>query len=123
MAGAEVEGGGFEHEAFEPDDRARGSLEDLGRWSGQLGLDLVSGRRGRMRKESVRIRRRGRENRHTASSGLVCSALGALKLCAAHKMSLLFLSVSSILHAAKSAAADASCPLCQFPIIRSRRET
>ena len=72
--------------------------------------------------KGVRITRYGRENRHTASSGLVCSALGALKLCAAHKMSLLFLSVSSILHAAKSAAADASCPLCQRPNVRSRRK-
>ena len=33
VAGAEVEGGGFEHEAFEPDDCARGGLEDLGGWS------------------------------------------------------------------------------------------
>ena len=73
--------------------------------------------------EGVRITRVGRENKHTASSGLVCSALGALKLCAAHKMSLLFFSVSSILHAAKSAAADASCPLCQLPVITSRRKT
>ena len=30
MARAEVEGGGFEHEAFEADDGAGGGLEDLG---------------------------------------------------------------------------------------------
>ena len=64
-----------------------------------------------------------RKNRHTGSSGLVCSALGALKLCAAHKMSLLFFSVSSILHAAKSAAAEASYVLCQLPDRSSMRKT
>lgn len=46
--------------------------------------------------------------KHTGSSGLNWSCLGTLRLCAAHMISRDFLRVSSILQAAKSAAAAAS---------------
>ena len=45
---------------------------------------------------------------HTGSSGVTCSAGGSLRLYAAHKISLDFFKVSSILQAAKSAAPAAS---------------
>lgn len=48
---------------------------------------------------------------YTASSGVSCSAGGSLRLYAAHSISFDFFKVSSILQAAKSAAAAASCPI------------
>lgn len=48
------------------------------------------------------------QNQGTWSSGLTCSEREAFRLYAAHKISRDFLSVSSILHAVKSAAAAAS---------------